>query len=182
MRLLRGRWGLLLGLAALIVLIDQVTKEWIIRDLALYESSEPIPALSDVFRFTHSTNTGAAFGILPNSGDLFLVLALGIVLALLYFYPRIPAAGLPTRVGVALVMGGALGNVIDRLRHGHVTDFIHYRIPDLISNVSNLADHAIVLGVIVIVLDSFRLERLEAQANTADDSASQADSTYNEDE
>jgi signal peptidase II len=158
---MRRRWVLLLALVAGVSAVDQVTKEWVIADILPYTSVEPIPALADYFKFTHSFNTGAAFGILPNSGDLFLILATIIVVVLLFFYSRIPAAGYPTRFGVGLVIGGAIGNIIDRIRHGHVTDFIHYQIPDMFSNVSNLADHAIVLGVIVIIIDSFRLERLE---------------------
>jgi signal peptidase II len=155
------RWLTLIGIVVLVAGIDQVTKEWVIANIALYESITPIPALGDFFRLTHSFNTGAAFGIFPDAGDLFLVLSILIVFVLCYFYQRIPAEGVFTRVGVGLVIGGALGNIIDRIRHDHVTDFIHYTIPDLISNVSNLADHAIVLGVLLIIADSFRLERIE---------------------
>ncbi len=157
------RWSLLFFVAFTVVLIDQLSKEWVIANIPPYASQSPIPALSPFFRLTHSFNTGAAFGMLPNAGDLFLVLALLIVVFLVFFYRRIPAAGWPTRVGIALVIGGALGNVIDRVRHGHVTDFVHFTIGDIISNVSNLADHAIVLGVFIIIADSFRLERIEKQ-------------------
>ncbi|MFW5692064.1 MAG: signal peptidase II [Chloroflexota bacterium] len=160
---MKNRWLMLLLLAGMVITVDQVTKELVIANLALYESVEPIPALSDYFKITHSFNTGAAFGILPNASDLFLGMALLIVLTLLFFYGRIPPEGWVTRMGVSLIIGGALGNVLDRIRHDHVTDFIHYQIPDLFSNVSNLADHAIVLGVILIFIDSFRLERLERQ-------------------
>lgn len=158
------RWIFLLIIAFFVVSIDQLSKEWIIANLFPYEVRTPIPALGDFFRITYSTNTGAAFGIFADAGDLLTVLALVIVAVLLYYYARIPAHGWPTRWGVALVIGGALGNVIDRLRHGHVTDFINYAIPDLFSNVSNIADHAIVIGVIIIIADSVRLERIEKAA------------------
>ncbi|TVR24444.1 MAG: signal peptidase II [Anaerolineaceae bacterium] len=155
------RWISLFITVFFVVGIDQLSKEWIITNLFPYEVRTPIPALGDFFRITYSANTGAAFGMLSDRGDLLTVLALVIIAGLLYYYARIPARGWPTRWGVALVIGGALGNVIDRLRHGEVTDFINYAIPDLFSNVSNLADHAIVLGVIVIIADSLRLERIE---------------------
>lgn len=186
MTVIQRRWVLLFGLMAFFIVVDQITKELVIQNIARYDAVIPIPFLSDFFEITHSYNTGAAFGIFPQAGGVFTVLAVLIVGGLLFYFPRIPDAGWPTRLGVAMISGGALGNVIDRLRHGHVTDFIHYQIPDLISNVSNLADHAIVLGVFIIVFDSFRLERIEkreAEAiRMANDDTEDSTSAYNETE
>lgn len=170
---MKRRWLLLGVLLFTVFALDQITKELVIQNLARYESVEPIPALGDYFRFTHSYNTGAAFGIFPNASDVFLLLSVAIVVGLLWFYPRVPDAGWITRVGIALVCGGALGNIVDRIRHDHVTDFIHYIIPGVTSNISNIADHAIVFGVFLIVLDSWRLERIAKQIE-AEESA-QAD-------
>jgi len=64
-------------------------------------------------------------------------------------------------IALGLVVGGALGNILDRVQHGHVVDFIHYQIPGLISNVSNLADHAIVLGVFMLMFDNWQEGRKE---------------------
>ncbi|HEX2620236.1 MAG TPA: signal peptidase II [Phototrophicaceae bacterium] len=160
---------LLLGIVVLIVVaVDQLTKGWIVQNLAPGESLQPIPALSRFFQITHSANTGAAFGLLPQSGDLFVIIAPIIVLAMLYFYPRLPDGAWWTRIAIGLICGGALGNVIDRVRYEHVVDFIHYQLPGVISNVSNLADHAIVLGVIVVLLDSWRMERHQTQMQSAE--------------
>ena len=82
---------------------------------------------------------------------------------LFWYYPRIPHNARLSQIATGMVCGGALGNALDRIQHGHVIDFIHYRIPDVISNVSNLADHAIVLGVVLIFMDSWRLDRIEAR-------------------
>jgi len=149
--------------------IDQATKQAIIERLARYESMTPIPFLGDALRFTHSYNTGAAFGLLPQAGDLFLIMAIAIVIGMLIFYGRIPPEAPMTRMGIALICGGALGNAIDRIQHGHVTDFIQYTIPSTnFSNISNLADHAIIIGVLLIILDSWRLERIAKRAKSVD--------------
>jgi signal peptidase II len=130
------------------------------------ESRQPIPALAPFFQITRSENTGAAFGFLPQVGDLFLVIAVVVVSAMIYFYPRIPAQAKLTQFGIGLICGGALGNALDRLEYGLVVDFIHYQIPGIISNVSNLADHAIVLGVMLIFMDSWLTERAKKRTDS----------------
>lgn len=155
------RWVNLAVITLFIVVIDQASKQIVLNSMELYESVQPIPALETVFQFTRTFNTGAAFGVLNQAGDIFLLIAIIVIGIMLYVYPRVPEYAPLTRFGMGLVCGGAIGNAIDRVRHGHVVDFIHYRIPDVISNVSNLADHAIVLGVILIFIDSWRVERIE---------------------
>lgn len=153
------KWLRLLAVIAGVLVIDQLTKLAVVQNVALGETVKLIPALSPFFQITRSRNTGAAFGILPEGGDIFLIIAVVVVLAMLYFYPRIPDHARLTQVATGLICGGALGNALDRLAYGHVVDFIHYQIPGLISNVSNLADHALVFGVIIMFFDSWRQER-----------------------
>jgi signal peptidase II len=155
------RWLLLLALIAGVLAVDTVTKEIVLQNLELGESTQPIPAIAEVFQITRSYNTGAAFGLLPTGGDLFLVIALVVVVIMFIAYPRIDDDADTTRFALGLIIGGALGNALDRIRHDHVVDFIHYQIPGVISNVSNLADHAIVIGVILVLIDNWRLERKE---------------------
>ncbi len=164
---MRRNWLLLVMVVAAVVLVDQVTKHAVLGSLALGETRQPVPALAPFFQLTRSENTGSAFGFLPNASDMFLIIALVVVVAMFFFYPRVPADGWLTRVGIGLVSGGALGNALDRLQHGLVVDFIHYQIPGLISNVSNLADHAIVLGVLLILADGWRSDRAQKQAGQA---------------
>jgi signal peptidase II len=152
------RWLRLIALAGLVLLADQVSKRMIVDRLMLGETVQPIPALAPFFQITRGENVGAAFGFLPQAGDIFLIIAVVVVVALIIFYPRIPDRAVLTRIGVGLVCGGALGNALDRLQYGAVVDFIHYQIPGVISNVSNLADHAIVIGVLLIVVESWRTE------------------------
>lgn len=150
----RGEWLRLLAIIIVTLAVDQVSKRLIVESMFLGETIRPIPALAPFFQLTFIYNTGSAFGFLPQAGDLFLILAVVIVGALILFYGRIPS-GAP-RFAVGLVCGGALGNAVDRLTYGAVVDFIHYQIPGIISNVSNLADHAIVGGVLIMLIDGWR--------------------------
>lgn len=161
------QWLFLFSIIAVVLVADQITKRLIVHNLELYETVQPIPAISNVFQLTRSENIGAAFGFLPQAGDLFLIIAIVVTIAMIYFYPRIPDDNLLARVAIGLVVGGALGNAADRIQYGHVVDFIHYRLSFIgISNVSNLADHAIVFGVGLVFLDSWCTERAQKRQQT----------------
>lgn len=153
------KWFILVAAVIVAALADQASKSWIVENLELYQSVQPIPGLAPFFQLTRSSNTGAAFGILPAAGNVFLVLAFVIISIMLWHFRSAEAGALFLPLATGIVIGGAVGNVIDRLQHGHVIDFIHYQIPGLVSNVSNLADHAIVGGVLLIVGESFLRER-----------------------
>lgn len=155
------RWLLLFLTIAAVLTVDQITKRIVVETMRLGESNQPIPAIADFFQITRSQNTGAAFGFLAQAGDIFLIIAVVVTVALVFYYRRLPDHATLTRIGIGLVCGGALGNALDRIEYGAVVDFIHYQIPGVISNVSNLADHAIVIGVIIIFVDSWRMERRE---------------------
>lgn len=161
------KWIILVCSLGATALVDQAAKAWVLANLIRYESVRPIPALAPLFQLTRSSNTGAAFGILPMAGDLFLILALGIIAGLLWYFRTIAPDSRLVPLAVGLVIGGAVGNIIDRLTHGHVIDFIHYQIPDLISNVSNLADHAIVLGTLLIFAESMWRDRRDQKGPVA---------------
>lgn len=164
------KWIILVCCLSLVALVDQIAKAWVLSNMSLYESIQPIPALAPYFQFTRSSNTGAAFGILPMAGDVFLIVALAIIGGLLWFLRSLPADSRLAPFAIGLVIGGASGNIIDRVQHGHVVDFIHYQIPRLISNVSNPADHAIVLGVLLIIAESlWRDYRSRGARNSAAD-------------
>ncbi|MBI4497180.1 MAG: signal peptidase II [Chloroflexi bacterium] len=136
------RGALFLAVALLIVLLDQVTKSAIRLTLAPGES---LPADAPI-RLTHVINTGAAFGLFTGqSAFLLLATAVGVGAILLYYaFPPANSRLLDTALG--LQFGGALGNLIDRVRQGYVTDFIDLRVWP----VFNLADSAIVVGVAVL--------------------------------
>jgi signal peptidase II len=161
------RWLRLFILIAGILIVDQATKRLIEINLELGQSLRPIPALSPFFQITRSHNTGAAFGTFSQGGDVLLIVNIIIVSGLILYYRRFGDHEVLKQIAAGLVCGGALGNIIDRLEYGFVIDFIHYTIPDVISNVSNLADHAIVLGVILFLIDNWRAERRAARTTEA---------------
>ena len=132
----------LIQLAILVFVIDQFSK-FLVRDLLLYRESFPATGF---FRFTHTFNTGSAFGIFQNQNTpLILVSVIGIaILILIYRSQRVPTGFL--RLSLGLQIGGALGNLLDRLRLGHVTDFVDVGAWP----VFNVADASIITGLIIL--------------------------------
>ena len=144
-----------LGLSALVIVLDQLSKAWVLRALPEYADIVVIPGFWNWFR---TYNTGAAFSFLANSGGwqiwFFSILAFVISGLLIWWLSKTPRSDWKTALPYALIIGGALGNVIDRLIHGHVIDFIKWYIGDHVWPAFNLADAAIVGGAIGLVLFS----------------------------
>ncbi|MCW5873925.1 MAG: signal peptidase II [Anaerolineales bacterium] len=132
-----------------IILLDQLTKAWVRDNLALSQTWMPWEQLAPYARIVHWQNSGAAFGMFQNAGAFFAVLAILVAGMIIYYFPRLEPGDWAVRLGMSLQLGGALGNLIDRLQHGHVTDFIS------IGNfpIWNIADAAITCGVAVMILD-----------------------------
>jgi signal peptidase II len=133
--------------ALLTLIADRVTKFISTTNLALNETWDP-PVFDRVFSLTYTTNTGAAFGLFPNQGTLFVLIAFAVIGAIILYYRHLPDGYLVARVALGLMLGGALGNLIDRLRQGYVVDFVDFNFWPLHNwPVWNLADGAIVVGV-----------------------------------
>lgn len=144
---------LILFIVALTVIaLDQLTKRLVESNLGLYEVWEPIPAIAPFFRILHATNTGAAFGFLPQAAPVFATMALIVSCGIMYYNHTLPAGQTVMRIALGCTLGGALGNVIDRFRLGHVTDFLDFG-PWPIFNV---ADTAVVTGAIILGWLMFR--------------------------
>lgn len=154
--MIRARAELALLLA--VVGLDQATKAAVARSL---EPHDAIPLVDGLLSLTHVRNRGAAFGLLadwdlPYQSALLSFLSLGALVAIGLYFARLPAGARLPRVALALVLGGAIGNLIDRVRFGYVLDFIHvywreHQWPDF-----NVADSAITIGVSLLVLDVLR--------------------------
>jgi signal peptidase II len=144
-----------LWLTALVIAIDQISKSAIEHSLGLYQSIIVLPVL-DIAR---AHNTGAAFSFLAGETGwqrwLFTVLAIGVSVALILWLKRINLQARVLAVAVALILGGALGNVIDRLRLGHVIDFIHVHWGEHYFPAFNVADSAITIGAALLLLDAW---------------------------
>ncbi len=133
----------------LILLLDQITKAWVRSNMPLEQS---IPLLGEhFFRLTHVENTGVAFGIQAGNTTFLTIFSTIAAAVLVFLLVRSPAK-FPrlVQVALALILGGALGNLLDRLFFGHVTDFLDFDFPDFIMQrwpVFNVADSAVTIGV-----------------------------------
>jgi signal peptidase II len=158
---------LLAVLAGIVVAADQATKEIVRTQLAFGEIWMPIEAIRPHMHIVHWTNTGAAFGMFQQGGMLFTILAIVVSAAIIWYYRDSESASWPVRIALGLQLGGALGNLIDRLVRGTVTDFIWF---GFFPAVFNVADGAISLGVALLMLDIFldwRKNRKKAAAAAA---------------
>lgn len=150
-------------MASLIIAADQFTK-WLVRtNLGFMEAWSPWPWLSPYARILHIHNTGAAFGMFQNMGTFFATLSIIVALAILYYFPQVPRSDWPLRLAMIMQFGGAVGNLIDRLYQGWVTDFISVGS----FAIFNIADASISMGVVVLVLGMLVKERQESKARQA---------------
>jgi signal peptidase II len=161
----------LFSIAGLIIALDQWTKYLVRSSLALQETWSPWAWLAPYARIVNWKNTGAAFGLLQDFNTVFAVLAVVVSLAILYFFPRVQKEEWPLRIALAMQMGGALGNLIDRLTQGYVTDFVSLGS----FAVFNVADASISLGVAVLVVGVWLSERKQAASARQESGAEQAD-------
>jgi len=168
MRSIWRKWRTLPLAAGLVLALDQLAKWLTVTNLELGESWQVIPGISSFIRVTRSYNTGAAFGIFPAGSDLFLIVALVTAGVFIYMFPRMPEDARLSKVGISLIIGGALSNAIDRLRFEHVVDYVHVQLTPTFANISNFADHAITLGVILLLIDQWLQERRQ-QGKPVDD-------------
>jgi signal peptidase II len=143
--------------ALVVVVLDQITKAAIVGAFA---RGEQVSVLGKVLRIGHAQNTGAVFGIMKGAGrffTIFSIVAAVVLVAAILLARRVPAR---VRVGLGLVLGGALGNLIDRLRLGAVVDFIDIGVSDGIRWPSfNVADLAITAGIVLLLAASLRPTR-----------------------
>lgn len=145
----------LLLVSGLIVLLDQFTKSIVRQNLALQETWMPWTWLAPYARIVHWYNTGVAFGMFKNGNLIFSILATIVSVAILVVYPRIPRNEKILRIATMMMLAGAVGNLIDRLTVGHVTDFISVGS----FAVFNVADMSITCGVAVLILGVWLQER-----------------------
>lgn len=172
MSVLRGRRGYLL-LSGMVVALDQVTKAVVDRVLALHESR---PVIEGLVSLTYVRNRGAAFGVL-NDADLpyqaiaFALVSLLALVAIVVYAARLPVERRLPQTALALVTGGAIGNLVDRTRLGYVIDFVDVYWGRHHWPAFNVADSAISIGVVLLVLDVLRSPEGSEEAAAAPASA-----------
>jgi signal peptidase II len=144
------RYGFLAIVTLLTFAIDQVSKLAVKR---LMQPGEAIPLLPPVLDLHYITNRGVAFGLFSRFGDAFVPLAIIIMTIILLYYRSLAAPRIWLRLALGLQLGGALGNLVDRLRFGSVVDFLDFHIDAINFHwpVFNMADSAIVVGVAILI-------------------------------
>ncbi len=135
---------------ALGLLIADQSSKWLVMNRMT--QGESIPIIEPVFYLTYVRNPGAAFGMLPYKTAFFITITVIVIIAVILFLKRIPEGKILLKTGLALQVGGALGNLIDRIRFGHVIDFFDFRVWP----VFNIADTAIVIGAGILFLELMR--------------------------
>lgn len=142
------------GIAVAVAIVDQLTKLWIMTTFALHEQQNIIPG---VFDLVYVTNTGAAFGFLAGSKNLlrqafFVAVAIIALIVIVFAYGHLKRQGRIFVYALGLIAGGAVGNLIDRLRFGSVVDFLDFYLGSYHWPAFNVADSAITVGVALFLL------------------------------
>jgi signal peptidase II len=138
-----------------IFVLDQLTKGWIAAALGPGSGRPPLEIVGDVVRLGYTTNTGAAFGIGQNRSFVFTIVALVAIPAIALFNRSVAPRSLLTRICLGALLGGTLGNLVDRLRLGYVVDFVDVGIGDLRWPSFNVADASFVVGILVLSIYLF---------------------------
>ncbi len=154
-----------LWLSALVIFLDQASKQIVVATMHLYQSI----ALTSFFNLTYVQNTGAAFSFLSDAGGwqrwFFSVLAFVISIVLTVWLYRLKKNETLLAISLALILGGAVGNLIDRVIYGYVIDFLDVYYQSWHWPAFNVADSAISLGVILMLLESFGIGRVPEEVD-----------------
>ncbi len=154
--------GFLFLIATAVIVVDQITKVLVRENIALGEAWAPIPAIGDFFRFLYWQNRGAAFGTLQNAGPILTVVRIAIALFIIVFYQKAEIKDTLMKVALSLMLGGAVGNLVDQFTLGFVTDFIAVgRFP-----IFNVADSSVTIGVGLMLLDMIIKEKNGSKADS----------------
>ncbi len=142
-----GRWVLFAAIAIGVVVIDQLSKSWVVANL---DQGEGVAVLGDWLRVVHWRNSGILFGMLPQSAMAFAIVSL-LVVGLIVWYHARAGRGIVVTVALALLLGGAIGNLLDRLRYGSVVDFVDMGIGAWRFYTYNVADAAITTAIVLLI-------------------------------
>jgi signal peptidase II len=148
----RPLWRPFFGIAGIVVVVDQLTKAWIRSILAPGEST---PVLGDWIRLVHAQNNGGIFGLLRGQALPFAVVSLGVIALIVAYHGRSGRSPFLT-LALALLLGGAIGNLLDRLLYGSVVDFVDAGIGSIRWYTFNVADASISLAIVLLLALSIR--------------------------
>src|SRR5437773_7197048 len=138
---------LVAGVAIVVFALDRVTKAWVSENIPLGTAR---PVIGEYVRIVHAQNTGAAFGLLPERTTLLSVLSVIAVLAIVYYYRQIASNSWLVAATLGMQLGGASGNLLDRVTQGYVVDFVDVGVGEVRFWAFNVADSSIVGGIILV--------------------------------
>jgi len=144
----RRRWIVFLGLASAVFVVDQIVKVWIVGN---FEVDVPVEIVGDWLRIALTHNNGALFGMFRDQALVFAFFSIAVI-GLIVWYHGHGAKGLLMSVALGLLLGGALGNLADRLRYGSVVDFVDMGIGGWRFYTYNVADAAITTSILLLIL------------------------------
>ncbi len=149
----RRPYRFLFGVGSLVLLLDQLSKAWIVHSFPVFYRKVVIPGL---FNLVYVRNSGGAFSLLAGRGEswkqgLFVVVGFAALAVIFFIYRQLAETDRRSHWGLALIFGGALGNLLDRMRFGQVIDFLDFHLGSHHWPVFNVADSAITIGVIVLL-------------------------------
>lgn len=152
-----GRVVLVASIAVVTFILDRLTKTWVEQNIELYGAR---PVIGDYVRIVHTQNSGAAFGLLPERTTLLSILSVFAVIAILYYYRQIANQSSLIAGTLGMQLGGAFGNLVDRLGQGYVVDFVDVGIPNGPRFWAfNVADSSIVLGIVFVTILLYAQDR-----------------------
>lgn len=142
-----AHWGVFVGIALVVVVVDQVTKAWLVANVA---QGEVLNVVGDAVRLVYHQNSGALFGLFRDQAILFGLISIGVIALIVGYHAR-SGRSLYLSVALGFLLGGAVGNLIDRLRLGYVVDFVDVGIGDLRFYTFNVADSSISTAIVLLV-------------------------------
>lgn len=151
-------WPVFAGLAAIVLVADQLTKAWVDASFALASpfampgsAGAPTPVLGDLVRIAKTYNDGGIFGLAGDSAPILAVASLGVIAVIVVVQARQGRNDPLLTIALGLLLGGALGNLVDRLRFGHVVDFVDMGLGDVRWYTWNIADAAICIAIVLLI-------------------------------
>lgn len=143
----RARWGIFLGVAATVIVVDQLSKAWLVASVAV---GDIVSVLGDLVRLVQSQNSGALFGLFRDQAILFALVSIGVIGLIVLYHAR-SGRSLYLSIALGLLLGGAIGNMIDRLRLGYVVDWVDVGLGSIRFWTFNVADSAITIAILMLV-------------------------------
>ncbi len=139
------KYYIIFSTALLIIFLDQLAKFLIKRS---FQTNKPVPIIKNILDFTYVTNTGSAFGLFKGFNLFFILFSIIVIITIVYFIRTIKKNETALQFPIGLLLGGTIGNLIDRIAYGYVIDFIDFRIWP----VFNIADSAVTISVVLLIV------------------------------